>query len=93
MPFLKAAQPKGLCWSLRGGYLSQNEMGRFHFGLNIPARRANGPQGLRLARLRAPPDYRQSRRIRVWLLTLPVPSVKGGFKEFFGTLFVAPCRS
>ena len=56
MPFLKAAQPKGLCWSLRGGYLSQNEMGRFHFGLNIPARRANGPQGLRLARLRAPPD-------------------------------------
>jgi large subunit ribosomal protein L33 len=24
--------------------------------------------------------------IGVWLLTLPMPSVKGGFKEFFGTL-------
>ena len=50
--------------------------------------------GKAYARLRVPPDYRAwGTGFAVWLLTLPMPSVKGGFKEFSGALLVLRCRS
>ena len=45
-PLSRQPSDKGWAGSLRGGYLSQNERGDFHFGPNIPARRANCPADL-----------------------------------------------
>jgi large subunit ribosomal protein L33 len=69
--------------------LSQNEIYCFHFGLNIPARRANGPQGLTACAVARYWITDSSAWFGVWLLTLPMPSVKGGLQGFSGGLLAS----